>query len=174
MFRRNPVVPPKNGHKNGNGNGNGHATADGHAHANGGFWEVAAPARMPAGIETVLGANASFNGVLNANAGVRIDGCFDGTIEVDGPLAIGEGARVVAESIRARVVSVAGSVKGNIYADKVEILRSGRIYGDLDVISFITEEGAILRGNVTMRDASDEVEATRPIPVAAAIGRTAG
>jgi cytoskeletal protein CcmA (bactofilin family) len=87
-------------------------------------------------------------------------------------LAIGA-VPVVAETIRARVVSVAGSVNGNIFADKVEILRTGRIYGDINVVSFISEEGAILRGNVTMRDAGDEGGETRPIALMGTNGRSA-
>jgi cytoskeletal protein CcmA (bactofilin family) len=190
MFRRNPPAPAKNGHKNGNGHANGQLNGNGHnGHANGtngngnghsngngtGPLRQAPPAqpKTTVGIETVIGANASYNGLLNANAGVRIDGCFDGTIEINGPLIIGEGARVVSESIRASAVSVAGSVKGNIMADKVEILRSGRIYGDINVVSFITEEGAILRGNVTMRDPAEAADETRPVPVAGANGHQA-
>jgi cytoskeletal protein CcmA (bactofilin family) len=181
MFRRNPVAPAKNGTKNGNGNG--HSNGNGHTNGNGNgnghnnavqFREVVvAPAKAPAGIETVLGANTSYNGVLTANAGVRIDGCFDGTIEINGPLAIGEGARVVAESIRAKIVSVAGSVKGNHFADKLEIMHSERIYGDINVVAFAAEEGAILRGNVTMRDAADGDDETRPIPLTSLNGAAA-
>jgi cytoskeletal protein CcmA (bactofilin family) len=122
--------------------------------------------RPSGGIETVLGGNCAYTGALTATAGVRIDGSFDGTIEVNGPLVIGEGARVVAESIRATTAVVAGSVKGNILADKVEIQRTGRIYGDLNVISFVTEEGAILRGSVTMRDESDLSDDTQPMTLA--------
>ena len=167
MFRRTPPAPARNGHKNGYGNGNVQGNGHGNAHQP----EVAAaPAKAPPGIETVLGANSSYNGVLTANAGVRVDGSFDGTIEVNGLLVIGEGARIVAESIRAAVVTVAGSVKGNIVADKVEILRSGRIYGDINVMAFVTEEGAILRGNVTMRDEATMGDDTRPISVAAGAG----
>ncbi|MBI3763502.1 MAG: polymer-forming cytoskeletal protein [Chloroflexi bacterium] len=157
MFRRTPPAPPKNGHKNGNGNGNG----SGHGHHR--EEAIATTVKAPVGIETVLGANANFSGTLTANAGVRIDGGFDGSIEIDGPLVIGEGARVVAETIRAKAVSIAGSVKGNITADKVEILSTGRVYGDLTVAAFMTEEGAVLRGSVTMQDEVETADATMPV-----------
>lgn len=179
MFRRTPPGTPKNGHKttNGNGsdnghaNGNGHTNGNGHANGNGHHREAVtaqalAAARAPAGIDTVIGSNCSFSGVLTATAGVRIDGSFEGTLEVGGHLIIGDGARVVAETIRAMSASVAGSVKGNIVADKVEIQRTGRIYGDINVVSFVTEEGAILRGSVTMRDESDIGDDTQPVALA--------
>ncbi len=167
MFRRTPPTTSKTGQKNGNGHhGNGH-----NGNGNGHHAEAVATAlaKTPIGIETVLGANANYSGNLIANAGVRIDGGFDGLIDINGPLVIGEGARVVAETIRAQNVSVAGSVKGNIVAEKVEILSTGRVYGDLTVAAFITEEGAVLRGAITMRDA-DEMAETVPTPAFAGNG----
>ncbi|MEK6574632.1 MAG: polymer-forming cytoskeletal protein, partial [Chloroflexota bacterium] len=64
-----------------------------------------------------------------------------------------EHARIVA-NISAETVSVAGSVKGNITAKKVDIVRTGRIYGDLITGAFTTEEGGFLRGQVRMTDSS--------------------
>jgi len=49
-------------------------------------------------------------------------------------------------------VAVAGSVQGNITANKVEIRSTGRVFGDLVTTSFATEEGAFLRGQVRMED----------------------
>jgi cytoskeletal protein CcmA (bactofilin family) len=181
MFRRTPPGQGKNGHKGANGNGdNGHTNGNGHSAGNGNGHAIGAtmlrdafappapaPVRPSAGIETVLGSNCAFSGTLTATAGVRIDGSFDGAIEVAGTLLIGDGARVVAESIRATTAIIGGSVKGNILADKVEIQRTGRIYGDINVITFVTEEGAILRGSVTMRDESDLGDDTRPMAVGA-------
>jgi cytoskeletal protein CcmA (bactofilin family) len=95
---------------------------------------------------------------------VRIEGSFDGAITLKGPLVVAEGAKVTAE-IQAGAVSVAGSVKGNITAGKVEILPTGRVWGDLVTAAFATEEGAFLRGQVTMQDEvppPEGVEATQP------------
>ena len=47
---------------------------------------------------------------------------------------------------------VAGSVNGGILAKKLEIRATGRVYGDVTTQSFSTEEGAFLRGKVTMED----------------------
>ncbi len=47
---------------------------------------------------------------------------------------------------------VAGAVKGNITAEKLEIRSTGRVWGDVVVIAFSTEEGAFLRGQVRMED----------------------
>ena len=165
MFRRTPPAASKNGHKNGNGstgNGNGHSSENGNGNGHHPE-EVLALPKAPLGIDTVLGANANFNGTIVSPGGVRIDGGFDGVIEIKGALVIGDGARVISETIRAQSVTVGGSVKGNIIAEKVEILSTGRIYGDLTVVTFVTEEGAVLRGNIVMQDAVEIGDETMPI-----------
>lgn len=104
-------------------------------------------------IQTVLGRGSTLNGTIVAEGGARIDGSFEGSLTVKGPLVVGEGARIVAD-ITAEAVSVAGSVKGNITAKRVDILGTGRIYGDLITGSFTTEEGGFLRGQVRMTDSA--------------------
>lgn len=106
-------------------------------------------------IETVIGPTADFNGHLKSDGGVRIDGAFEGLIETAGNVIIGEGAKVLAD-VTARNVSVAGSVKGNITANgRLEILATGRVWGDIQVASFLIDEGGVFRGQSLMQ-ASDE------------------
>jgi cytoskeletal protein CcmA (bactofilin family) len=50
---------------------------------------------------------------------------------------------------------VAGAVRGNITAEKVEIRSTGRVWGDVVTAAFATEEGAFLRGQIRMEDAVD-------------------
>lgn len=158
-----------NGHKNGNGNGNGGASSghavtgngngNGNGHApvlsNGHKTGILAGNGNGNGhskhIETVLGPGIHYKGTFSGAGGVRIEGGFDGTITLTGSLVIAEGAKVTAE-INADAVSVAGHVKGNITAKKVEILATGRVWGDLVTGAFATEEGAFLRGQITMQD----------------------
>jgi len=88
-------------------------------------------------------------GTIQSDGGIRIDGVFQGDLETTGNLIIGESAKVVAE-IEAHNVSVAGAVKGNISGNKVEILETGRVWGDLTVNSLLLNEGAYLRGQTMM------------------------
>lgn len=152
MFTIRPAAkngPFGNGHKQGNGNGH---NGNGNGNGKGGK------------IETVLGPGVHYKGTLSGAGGARIEGSFDGLITLKGALVIAEGAKVTAE-IQAGAVSVAGSVKGNLTAGKVEILATGRVWGDLVTAAFATEEGAFLRGQVTMQDEvppPEGVEATQP------------
>jgi cytoskeletal protein CcmA (bactofilin family) len=112
------------------------------------------PAEIPAieRITSVLGAGVIWQGSLSGSGGVRIEGAFEGQIALRGTLVVGETGRVSCENIRARHVVVAGAVKGNITAEKVEIRSTGRVWGDIVTIAFASEEGAFLRGQIRMEE----------------------
>jgi cytoskeletal protein CcmA (bactofilin family) len=106
-------------------------------------------------ITSVLGAGVIWQGSIVGSGGIRVEGTFEGQIALKGLLVIGETGKVTCENIRAANVIVAGAVKGNITAQKVEIRSSGRVWGDIITTAFATEEGAFLRGQIRMEDAVD-------------------
>jgi len=106
-------------------------------------------------VDSILGSGVAWQGTLTGTGGIRIDGAFDGEIALRGLVVIGEQGRVTCKHIRAATVIVAGSVKGDITAGKVEIVRTGRVWGDVVTTSFSTEEGAFLRGKITMEEQVD-------------------
>lgn len=113
-------------------------------------------------IETIIGSSADINGHLKAEGGVRVDGAFEGLIETAGNVIIGEGAKVLAD-ITARNVSVAGSVKGNIVANgRLEILTTGRVWGDIQVTSFLIDEGGVFRGQSLMQSTDEPLMIEAP------------
>ena len=106
-------------------------------------------------ITSVLGAGIIWQGTLSGSGGVRIEGTFEGQIALKGLLVVGETGKVTCDTVRAANVIVAGAVKGNISAQKVEIRSTGRVWGDIVTTAFATEEGAFLRGQIRMEDAVD-------------------
>lgn len=110
---------------------------------------VTVSAQQPVGFETVLGANSIMEGHLRSSANVRLDGTFTGTLEISGNVLVGETARITAD-INARNISIAGAVRGNVSGKKVQILRTGRIWGDIHAQALTTEEGAFIDGKITM------------------------
>lgn len=116
---------------------------------------AAAPPSAPAGgaartIETVIGSTAHVKGSITSDAGIRIDGIFEGEIRVAGNLIIGETGKVIAD-ISADNVSVSGAAKGTIEAaGRLEILSTGRVWGDITVASFLIDEGGFFRGQSIM------------------------
>jgi cytoskeletal protein CcmA (bactofilin family) len=106
-------------------------------------------------ITSVLGAGMIWQGTITGSGGVRVEGTFEGLIGLKGLLVVGETGKVTCENIRAANVIVAGAVKGNITAQKVEIRATGRVWGDIITTAFATEEGAFLRGQIRMEDSVD-------------------
>ena len=109
----------------------------------------------PERVTSVLGEEFSWQGKITGTGGVRIEGAFDGEIEVRGLVVIAERGRVSCEHMRAETVIIAGSLKGDITARKVQITSTGRVWGSVVTSSFSTDEGAFLKGQITMDDEID-------------------
>ena len=103
-------------------------------------------------VTSVLGSGINWKGDLRGSGGVRIEGSFEGEINIRGLVVIGETGRVSCELLQANSIIVAGAVKGNITAEKLEIRSTGRVWGDVTTVAFSTEEGAFLRGQVRMEE----------------------
>ena len=118
-------------------------------------------------VTSVIGPGLVWKGRLSGSGGVRIEGALDGDINMRGLVVIGETGRVTCQLLRANVVVVAGAVRGDILAEKLEIRSTGRVWGNVITAAFSTEEGAFLRGQVTMEDkveigGEEPSEADRP------------
>jgi len=110
----------------------------------------------PDQIEVVIGRRATFNGQLRCDASIRLDGTVEGgLIETAGNVLISESARVMADIV-ARTVSVAGAYKGTITADRVELLEGARLWGTVNVRTFLLDEGAHFHGELVMQTAEPE------------------
>jgi len=96
-----------------------------------------------------------WKGQLGGSGGVRIEGVYEGEIALRGLLVVGESGRVDCQHLRAHTVVVAGIVRGDITAEKVEIRSTGRVWGNVVAAAFATEEGAFLRGEIRMEDKVD-------------------
>ncbi len=105
--------------------------------------------QQPIGFETVLGASSSLEGSFVSSSNVRLDGVFSGTLEINGNILVGETARITAD-INARNISIAGAVRGNVVGKKVQLLRTGRVWGDITATALTTEEGAFIDGRISM------------------------
>jgi len=119
-------------------------------------------------VTSVLGPGIVWKGNLRGSGGVRIEGAFEGDITVRGLIVIGETGRVICEMLKANTVVVAGTVNSSITAEKLEIRGTGRVWGDVTVVSLSTEEGAFLRGQVRMEEhievqVESDIELTQPI-----------
>lgn len=112
-------------------------------------------ADIPAQVETLIGQTTSVKGSLSSEGSMRIDGKFEGDIVTTADIIVGETA-VVTATVAAKNAVVAGSVTGNMdISDKLELLPTGKLVGDLKVGSLIIGEGAVFKGNCEMRQAGE-------------------
>ena len=98
--------------------------------------------------ESVIASDISIEGRIQGAGHVRIAGRFTGDIAVEGDLTIELGARVNG-GVRAQRVIVAGELEGNIEAaQRVEVVASGSMVGDVKAGTVTVAPGARMRGMV--------------------------
>ncbi len=97
-----------------------------------------------------MGEDTVFNGSLTFEGTVRIDGKFEGQVNTDDTLIIGETGHIMAE-ISAGTVICMGRVEGTIRASKkVEIHSNSRVVGNVKSPALYIELGGILDGSCDM------------------------
>jgi len=95
---------------------------------------------------TFLGRGVNFKGVVSFDGTVRIDGRLEGEIHTKGTLMVGEHA-VLKGIITAGTLISGGKINGTITAlEKVQLLKSGVLIGEVHAPSFSMEEGAHFQG----------------------------
>ena len=101
-------------------------------------------------IKAYMGEDTVFNGSLNFDGTVRIDGKFEGNVVTEDTLIIGETGHLMAE-ISAGTVICMGRVEGTIVASKkVEIHSTSKVLGNIKSPAIDIELGGTLDGNCNM------------------------
>ena len=96
-----------------------------------------------------LGTGLKIKGEITGNEDLRLDSNVEGLVSIGGfRLTLGPTAHVVA-NIVAREAVISGEVTGDISAcDRIEIMKSASIVGDLSTGKIMIEEGAYFKGGV--------------------------
>jgi len=103
-------------------------------------------------VDTIIGPGSLIKGDLHSRGTLRIDGNVEGNIRSDSTVIIGEKGMVKA-NVTAALVVIGGTVHGNVHGrEKVEVLSTGRMYGDVTTAAskFVVAEGVIFEGRCTM------------------------
>jgi cytoskeletal protein CcmA (bactofilin family) len=101
-------------------------------------------------VATIIGSETSFKGNITSQGTVRIDGQHEGELTTAGDLVVGEGGNLETQ-VKARNALIAGVVKGNIeVSDRLELLPTAKVYGDIKVGTLTINEGAVFRGACNM------------------------
>ncbi|RKX78888.1 MAG: hypothetical protein DRP87_04965 [Spirochaetes bacterium] len=108
-------------------------------------------------INSIVGEGTKFKGDLELNGLLRIDGDYSGTIYTPGKILVGKNGRARC-TIKAGTVVVGGVVRGNIFAtEKVIVLSTGMIIGNVSTPRLVVEEGVILNGKYIVNRDNPEV-----------------
>ena len=108
---------------------------------------------QPAFEGTFLGPKITIDGTVTGSETVLIEGHVKGAISLSGDLRIGTQARVEAK-VHARNVTVEGRLNGDVSADdRVELVASSTVDGNIKAPKIVVAEGARFRGNVDMGSA---------------------
>ena len=98
--------------------------------------------------ESFIAAELTIDGKIEGVGNVRIAGRFKGDVQVHGNLTLDSGAHLTGQ-VKARQVIVSGELHGNIDgAQRVELLESGVLVGDLKAGSLTVAAGSRMRGQV--------------------------
>lgn len=101
-------------------------------------------------IDSVVGKETEFKGSLRHKKSIRIEGKFEGEIEVGETLIIGEDA-VIRANIKAKSVSIRGKVVGDVNCEgKIELLSSASLEGKVKTSGLTIAEGAFFNGECRM------------------------
>jgi cytoskeletal protein CcmA (bactofilin family) len=98
--------------------------------------------------ESFIAADLTIDGKIEGVGNVRIAGRFKGDVHVRGNLTLDGGAHLTGQ-VSARQVVVSGELHGNIHgAQRVELLETGVLVGDLKAGSLTVAAGSRMRGQV--------------------------
>ena len=102
-------------------------------------------------ITALLGRGTHFEGKLQFEGRVRIDGSFRGQIQSPDTLVIGDGAEVEAEIDVGTVIIKGGVVQANVRASRgIELYVPARVSGSLHSPQIFMDKGVQFSGTCTM------------------------
>jgi cytoskeletal protein CcmA (bactofilin family) len=99
---------------------------------------------------TFIGPNVTIEGTITGSEPIVIEGTARGNINLTADLRVGTKARLEA-TVHARNVTIEGKVTGDISADdRVELVASATVDGNIKAPKIVVAEGAKFRGSVDM------------------------
>lgn len=115
-------------------------------------------------VDTVIGLHTKLEGTITAEGTIRIEGNVKGDVFIEGNVVIGNSA-VITGNLKADNIELHGAVEGNIQVKELlKLSPTARLYGDISVKSFVTDEGALFQGNCNMASDTSTFEKSMEKP----------
>jgi cytoskeletal protein CcmA (bactofilin family) len=122
---------------------------------------LSAPPSAPGSIgrtTSYLGPGLRIRGEITGNEDLRVESKIEGSISIGGfRLTVGSNAHIKGDIV-AREAMISGEVTGDIRAcDRIDIVKSASIEGDLNTAKIVIEEGAYFKGGVEIGSNSPQI-----------------
>lgn len=112
-------------------------------------------------IGTVIANDIKFSGKLVFKDSLKIKGFFEGKIETQGHLIVGQESTVSAD-IKAGVVSTSGTLNGKVKAaQRVELFNKCVSNCDIITPELVVEKGSVFNGTCIMNDKPSQRASTK-------------
>jgi len=101
-------------------------------------------------LDGTIGPDLVVHGRLSGKSDLRIEGIFEGEIDIDGTVSVGPDGAVRAP-IQVGSIEIEGEVHGDVTARGAVALRpGGRLLGDVRARAVGIDDGASLQGGIDM------------------------
>lgn len=118
-------------------------------------------------INAFLGSGTIYEGKLNFQGSVRIDGNFTGEVFSEGTLVVGKDA-IMKGQIRVSQMILSGNITGEVYAtERVVLHKTANLVGTLHTPALVMEEGAKVEGQISMNSKPEAAAKSAPAKPAA-------
>jgi len=125
------------------------------------------------GAATQIAAGARIKGELTTAGSLQVDGTIQGTVSCEGDIQVGPQG-VVEAQIDGKNVTVAGRVKGRIYADgRVVLLSGSHVEGDIHALSLKIEDAVFFQGGCVMGEESRKLHQAERSPLPSTLQKQA-
>ena len=110
------------------------------------------------GFTAFIDEGSEIEGRYTFSGTVMLNGRFKGEISTTDTLIIGDKG-VMNGDVRAGQVLISGEVVGNVSAaERVELKRTARVFGDVEAPVVVVEEGVLFEGHCRMTKANPNTE----------------
>ena len=100
-------------------------------------------------LNTIIGRGTLFEGTMQVENSVRVDGTFKGELTCSGVLTISQSGEAYAQ-LEGKDIYINGVVRGTVRAEKVSLDSQARFVGDIHARTLSVSEGAVFHGSSSM------------------------
>lgn len=112
----------------------------------------------PLAMDTVIGEFTSFVGNIESEGSIKVLGKVEGDIRAGGDIYV-EPTASISGNLYCSNAYISGTIKGNILSKGIlHLMAQARLYGDIEITSLVTDEGAIFQGSCRMIEVKPEEE----------------